>query len=453
MRLQQGERRQRWVVPVVGLALFCGLVAARSEGLVALVLPAGICVGVLAALTRVLTREVGPAEQRRVMAWTMGAFAAHLGFGLVVSNVATLTRYLGGDALTYHGLSTQLLHHWTQGVAPPFVPAGKEGFYYVLASLYWVFGVHMSAGLVVNAAAAAALVPLVTDTTRRAMGEEAARYVAPMVVLLPGLFIWTSQLLKEAGILLFLAVAANCASRIVNRVTPAPLLGLAASVTFLFTFRGWVALVVLCGFLLGVVLGRHALFAGLSTGLTVAALVALLVLGVGLGSSGYRKAVGSNLEQATMVRQDLAQSAQSGYGGAVDTSTPARALSYLPTGLIALGLGPFPWQVTSVRQLPALLDVSVWWMLIPSLLRGLGVARRKLGREWLLYLLPAATTSVLLALAIGNFGTVVRERMQVVVLLVPIIALGLAERARRRQPALAPVPGATAAEVRAPQPA
>jgi len=43
-------------------------------------------------------------------------------------------------------------------------------------------------------------------------------------------------------------------------------------------------------------------------------------------------------------------------------------------------------------------------------------------------LLPTAATSCLLALAIGNFGTVVRERMQVVVLLIPFLAVGLAAR-------------------------
>jgi hypothetical protein len=46
----------------------------------------------------------------------------------------------------------------------------------------------------------------------------------------------------------------------------------------------------------------------------------------------------------------------------------------------------------------------------------------------LVLLLPAFTTSVLLALAIGNFGTLLRERTQVAVLLLPFICLGLAVR-------------------------
>jgi hypothetical protein len=50
-------------------------------------------------------------------------------------------------------------------------------------------------------------------------------------------------------------------------------------------------------------------------------------------------------------------------------------------------------------------------------------------------LLPAIIISVELALVIGNFGTIVRERTQVVILLLPFIALGLAVRAAERSEA------------------
>jgi hypothetical protein len=425
---------------VAGLGLVLGAVVTRSEGLVALLLPAGAGVLGLMAACRFFGREVDPAEQQRLLWWTITAFLAHMTFGLIVSNVSTFAGYLGGDATTYHYYAVQILDHWTKGDPAPVLAAGKEGFYYLLAGLYRVFGTRMAAGIVVNAIAAAALVPLVSDTTRRAFGSKAARYVPALVVLLPGLFLWTSQLLKEAFVLLFIAIAANCAGRIVERVTVLPLVGLALAVALLFSFRGWVALMVLTGLLMGVTLGRQRLTAGIGTGAAMAALVTLLVLGVGLGSSGYNRAVSANLEQANTVRLDLATSAESGYGGDADISTPGRALSYLPVGVVALAFGPFPWQVSGLRQLPALADVAVWWCLLPSLWRGSRAARRVLGRRWLILVLPAATTSVLLALALGNFGTIVRERMQIVVLLVPLIAFGLAQR---RQPDPAPADSGT----------
>lgn len=418
------------LIPVVAVGLGLGALAAVSEALFALVLPSGAAVLALTFLVRLLNRHVEPFEQKRIMWWTMVSFGAHLAFGLIVTNVAAFAMYLGGDSMTYHYYAVELVHHWTGGDPAPVLPAGKEGFYYLLAAVYRVFGTQWNAGLVVNAALAAALVPLVTDTTRRAFGRTAARYVAPLVVLLPGLFLWTSQLLKEACVLLFIAVAANCAGRIVERVSVAPLVILAGAVALLFTFRGWVALMVVGGLLLGVTLGRNRITSGIGTGTVVAGLVLLLVLGFGLGSSGYTTAVNSDLEQANYVRQVLATSAESGYGAEVDISTPARALSYLPAGLLALWAGPFPWQISGSRQLPGLVDVAVWWLLLPSLWRGFSAARQELGRRWLIFVMPTATTSILLALALGNFGTIVRERMQVVILVIPVIAFGLAVRSR-----------------------
>ena len=46
----------------------------------------------------------------------------------------------------------------------------------------------------------------------------------------------------------------------------------------------------------------------------------------------------------------------------------------------------------------------------------------------LVYLLPALFVTVGLALLVANFGTVVRERMQVLVLLIPLIGLGWSVR-------------------------
>jgi hypothetical protein len=43
-------------------------------------------------------------------------------------------------------------------------------------------------------------------------------------------------------------------------------------------------------------------------------------------------------------------------------------------------------------------------------------------------MMPALTTSILLALAVGNFGLLLRERTQVFVLLLPLFCLGLAMR-------------------------
>jgi hypothetical protein len=429
------RRSPRFAAVAAGLAVGIGACIVHLDAAIALVVPGLTGVLVLLLLVRVFS---GPDEddgaRRRLLSWTLLAFATHLAFGLLVTNAGGLIQaYLRApDSYAYHNNAIAIVRHWEHGFPLPFLPAGKEGFYYVLASLYWMFGAHTSAGLVLNATLGAAIAPIMSDTTRRLFGDAAAEYAVKLVVLLPGLFLWTSQLMKEAPILFLIVLTANFASRLVERLSLSSLVGLAVVLALLFTFRGWVALVLAGGLVAGVTLGKSELVSGVSTGLAALALIAL-ALTLGVGYSGYKAAISSDLQEAQVVRRDLALSAASGYDPDADISTSAGALTYLPKGLTNFVFGPFPWQIREVRQLVVLPEVLAWWLLLPSLVRGLRRGWSLMGKRIAILLLPAITTACLLALAIGNFGTVVRERMQVVVLLVPFIAVGLATR-RRQEP-------------------
>jgi hypothetical protein len=425
-------------------AMVLGVFVVYLRGAIALLAPATVGLLALLALTRGLIRWPDEAAYQRILWWTVVAFFAHLLFGLAATDISRGIRYyLGADSLGYDATAQAIVHHWNAALPFPLVPHGKEGFYYMLAGLYWVFGLHASAGLAVNAALAAAIVPVMTDTTHRLFGRAAARYAAPLVVVLPGLFLWTSQLMREAGMLLLLAVALNAAVRLTERVSFGALSVFTAALILAFTFRAPVALIVAGGLVAGVAIGHDELASGLWTGLSVLILVVTVMLGSGLGYSGYQTAVSVNLDQANIVRKDLAYSAATGYAPETDISTTGSALRYLPLGASAFLFGPFPWQIHGARQLPFVPDMVTWWLLLPSLWVGVRTSSRHIGRRQFLMLLPALGTVVFMGLALGNFGTVVRERLQVLVLVVPLISLGLAERAARRaggddEPAVAP---------------
>jgi hypothetical protein len=417
---------------LVVIASATGLAVARGESVIALVGPAvGGGLG-LVILVQFLSAEDDEAEMRRILHWTAAAFVLHLLLGLLITNTLFLLRYLGPDALTYHGIAQDIVRHWTDGYPAPYVPSGKEGFYYLLAGLYRLLGPYTSAGLAVNAVLAAALVPITTDSTRRLFGSNAARYAAPLTVLLPGLLLWTSQLLKESAVLFLLAVAANCSIRISQRISITPLFLLATTTALLFTFRGWVGVMAGGGLIIGIVFSRRQLLSGLGTGATAVVLIGVLVIVTGVGYSGYTTAVSADLEQASELRRNLATTANSGIDPDTDVSTPARALSYLPKALVTFLLGPFPWQIRGGRQLPVIPDLLCWWALLPSLWRGLRSSAHRYGRQIFVLLLPAFTTSVLLALSIGNFGTLLRERTQIFIILAPFICLGLSLRSGAR---------------------
>jgi len=410
------------------VAILLGATIVSLRSVAALVAPLILGLLILGAVVRRLSPADDSTAYRRTLRWTMVALFSHLAFGVVVTNLSDTFAFFRSDGLTYHALAIDLLGYWGGDLPSPNISPGKEGFYYLLACLYWVLGAHTAAGLAVNAVMSAAIVPVVSDLTWRLFGREAAARAVPLMVLLPGVFIWTSQLLKEAAVLLLIAIAANAAVRMNERFGVGALAMGTGSMALLLTFRGPVGLVVAAGHVLGIAFGRRQVVAGISTGLSALGLIAVLVLALGLGYSGLQSAAGSDLAQANLVRQDLAQSANTGFGTDADISTAKGALSYLPSGLLSFGLGPFPWQLQGLGQLSMVPDVLVWWYLLPHLWRGLRSGARMVGRRILVLVFPAMLTTVLLALVVSNFGTVVRERGQVVVLLVPFIALGLAQR-------------------------
>ena len=411
------------------LCVVVGAAVVRNTEAVALVAPALLGLLALIVLVRAVARssQATDALSRRLSTWTVGSFFLHLLVGVAIAKSGAATEYFGSDAGVYHNGAIGILRHWQEGLPVPPLSGGKEGYYYLLAGVYWVFNPHKVAGIALNATLAAALVPIVFDTTRRLFGSSAARCAIPVVVLVPGMVLWTSQLLKEGPIVFLLAVTANCAVRLLERPTPRPLLLLMGSLPALMTLRGPVGFAMGAGTVAGISFGKRQLASGVIAGLAVATVVAL-VLAFGFGSSGYRVSVNARLSDVDTLRRNLAVTASSGFAPEADISTARGAISYLPTGLAGLAFGPFPWAIRGTRQLIAVPDLLAWYGLIPALWRGQRAARRSIGRRVLTVLFPALAIAVVLSLLIGNYGTIVRERMQILVLLAPVIGLGLSRR-------------------------
>jgi hypothetical protein len=419
-------RRASPVAVGVVACLLLGASIVRLGSVPAIVAPTVLGLMALVVLVHGLIRwSDDPEATVHIGRWTMASFVVHLVVGVALTGSAVAAKYFGGDAFTYHDGAVGIVAHWQHGAPLPSLHGGKEGYYYLLGGLYWVFGAHKFAGVALNAALAAALIPIIADSTHRLFGPRSARYVAPITVLVPGMVVWTSQLLKEAPILFLLALAANCGVRLVHKVTWGPLLVLMATLPALLSFRGPIGLAALGGIVAGVALGKREVAGGVVTAMGVVAVVTI-GLALGLGSSGYSTTVQTDLKTANLTRQDLAASGKSGFGHSADISTTQGAISYLPRGIAGFALGPFPWEISGTRQLIAVPDLIAWYILIPALWRGSRAASRRTGRRPLVLALPALAITIMVALVVGNYGTIVRERMQILVLMAPVIALGFA---------------------------
>lgn len=431
---RQSSREPSGEAIVAGaVAVAVGVAVSQAPAVVAIAVPtvaAALCLGIL---VRALCEPGDPASAALVGRLTLLSFVAHLAVGLLIVQSDAAIEALGGDANTYHFGARVIVDHWNGRATADltFLQPGKEGFFYGLAALYWLLGPYVAAGLAVNAALAAGVVSLVHDTTRRLFGRDAARIAVLLYLVLPGFLIWTSQLLREAVVVFLLAAAANATVRLHQRATPAAVGGLVVALALLFTVRANVALLAAGGLAVGLALGRRRVAAGAVTACVVALLVLLLVPVAGFGERGFQATTDADLEQVDLARRDLATTAESGIAPEADVSTPGAAVRFLPLGVVAFGFGPFPWTASNLRQLAGVVEAMTLWAVVPLLVRGWRRSRVVIGRGRLVLGIPAAVLAVALSLFVGNYGTVVRERLQVTILLLPFAAYGWVARPRR----------------------
>jgi hypothetical protein len=422
------------------LTVAAGLVAAGVAPplLIALVVPGIASIAGVVWLSRRYTVGLAPDTRRRILWLALVVYGVHLAISMAIDSSVAVKSALAPDSLSYHELATQIVTAWRNGYPiPGGLGVGKEGFVLGLAALYFIFGPYPAAGLAVTAACSAGLIPVTYDTTRRLFGSRAARVGAALVAVLPGFVIWSAQLLREAPIVFLLAVLANAVVRLNERLSVAAVGTLGASLVVLFTLRANVALVALSGVAIGLALGSRRPVLGVVLAVVAVAGVVGVALTLKVGSTGLSAAAGSaNLQQLEFYRKALGSGAGSATNADVDISTPSGALGFLPTAVVSFLFGPFPWQVRNLFQWFGVLDALSVWILVPPLVRGVRRGVRAVGRGLFALVAPAALLLGTLGLLISNFGMIVRERPQVLVLLVPLVAGGWANRQGRPEPVI-----------------
>lgn len=358
--------------------------------------------------------------------------------------------FFGGDALTYDFFGYALLKSWEgdkyyQSFVDLFFGGGASsgwGMLYMVAVIYKIVGQNMLATQYVNSVLGAATAPLAYMIALEIFpNKRVARVCGLLTAFFPSLVLWTSQGMKDGPIIFLLTLSMLATLKLGTRFSFKYVTALALALCGLITLRFYVFYIILLSITAAFVMGRRKLTAQSFARQFIIMLVigsALAFFGVSRLASRQIDTYGT-LQQVQVMRLDASRSAQSGFGQDIDVSTPAGALAAIPVGLTYLILAPFPWQLTSVRQMITLPEMVIWWVSLPLLVLGLWFTVRHRLREVTPILIFTSLLTLSYSILQGNVGTAYRQRAQLLVFYFVFVAVGFAlvkekreEKARKR---------------------
>jgi hypothetical protein len=371
---------------------------------------------------------VPPAERR----WLTTVLLASLFFRIVLASVFAAfpsSRFFHEDANGYEYFGQELARSW-RGLRPPVTIITEQqrnfGWVYLCGGIYYVFGDFQPLASCFNAVVGTIVVFLVYALARQFFHTLVARRAALLTAFVPSMMLWSAVAIKDALMALLILVGLVSSVSLKRRFSIAAALGICFALVAMQPIRFY--MVYFLGFAIFVSLAFErgvGLVSGVYKQVVVVGLFVALLAMAGIAGSAQAGLEAFDLQAASRFRHGMAVTANSGFDVDVDVSTPGRALLYLPYGITALLLGPFPWQYGSLRGLFAAPETIYWWLLFPSTLRGIWwMVRSRFGATSPL-LLFAATLTCAYSIMHGNIGSGFRQRAQIFVVLFIFAALGL----------------------------
>jgi 4-amino-4-deoxy-L-arabinose transferase-like glycosyltransferase len=261
--------------------------------------------------------------------------------------------------------------------------------------------------------------------------QRVARTAAILVALSPSMILWSSQMLKDAPIVLSLCLCALYTLKLRDKVSVKSLVLLLISLFCLYVLRHYAAYIMFVA-----IAGSLLLAAKRFTPLRVVqGGVLVIFLGLTLAYFGAAQVPQDafNLKKIQAAREWSAKEANSGFGGDVDISDPKAAIEFLPVGLTYVLFAPFPWMMSSLRQLITLPELLVWWALVPMLIKGYWYGMRHRLKESFAICVFTIGLTLAYALYQSNVGTAYRHRAQLYVFFIIFISIGLELRREAKQ--------------------
>jgi len=400
------------------------------------------CVLVSAPTVYILARS--PEDRQFLLRLFVLALLARIVVASIIY-LMNLQEFFGGDANTYHLYGESLMQSWHGddfhgGRYAQFIAsgAGAWGMLYVVAGVYEVLGANVFAIQLINASVGASTAIVVYKATQILFGNARVSKLATLLVaFFPSLILWSSQALKDALIIMALALCILATLKLMQKISFRYLLVLGVCLSALLSLRFYIfymmAAAVAGSFVIGLKSANAQSFIHRFAAIAVMGLVFTWFGVIRFATTQFEKY--GNLQMVNQSRMDQARNAGSGFAKDVDVQTTEGALTVIPIGLVYLLFAPFPWQLASLRQSIALPEMIIWWASFPLLVLGWWYAVKHRLRQ--VSPIVLFTTMLTLAYSVfqGNVGTAYRQRSQLLVFYFIFVAVGavlLKEKAEDR---------------------
>jgi hypothetical protein len=335
------------------------------------------------------------------------------------------------DAALYSKNAAATAQAWISGTQAEWLEQamadGKQAWLmvYVLAVFYL-----LSAGVEVVPLALACYclltswTPVLAYKTSRQLGmtHRAAMIAGALIAYTPAFAIWSGAMYKEGLILIATYLVMLHGLRLQSDPSPGSIVVLVFSFVALFGLRFYMGTILMGALALGLLLGKSDARSGqgmppIFRQLILLGLLLFIFSLVGLSGKADKMLSADwsdSFEQIDTSRRDLAVSSRSGYLRDADVSTPAKALGFLPIGLVYFLTVPLPWHISTFRQNITIPETAYWILLVyPRMIRGIGRGWKNNFQGTLFLLLAAVVVTCFYAIFVGNIGVAYRMRIQV----------------------------------------
>ncbi len=429
--------RDRYLITICLVLVTLGMItAAFPEGAASILIVLG-----LSTVTLFVFRRFS-SDREFLTTIFLGALLVRLAFGIFI-HVFEFRDFFGADASTYDFNGWRLVEYWSGQISTDDMALVRAwstsgpgwGMNYLVGGIYYVIGRNIFAAQSFCAVFGAATAPMVYFCAAKMFSNRrVAKYSAVAIAFFPSFVIWSSQLMKDGLIIFLLVLAMTMVLQLQEKFSYLALVLLIFALFGIFSLRFYIF------YMVAIAVGGSFIIGLTSSVQSIARRTAVLVLlGFGLTYLGViRNATMdfdryANLERIQSSRQDLATSAESGFGEDIDVSTTEGAISAVPIGVLYLMLAPFPWEMSNFRQTITLPEVLLWWAMMPLLVAGLWYTIRHRLRSSVPILIFSLMLTLAYSIFQGNVGTAYRQRTQIQVFLFIFIAVGITLYVEKRE--------------------